>query len=116
MKTIAITATVFLLTATCAMAHHGRRGYWAQTVCNTAVAVQPAIAAQPGVAAQSTFADGAKIGPPTGSRAYQPYTSAYQSYETSGAPRRTSPARDYGPGWGWGNGWNGQGYRWHSGW
>lgn len=110
MKRIVITAVAFFLATTCAFAHHGRRAYAPQPVCSNVTVEQAA------VAPQSTFADGAKIGPETAYRAYQPHTSAYVSYGASHNPCRTSRGSDYGIGWGWGNGWNGQGYRWHSGW
>jgi len=50
---------------------------------------------------------------------YRPYTTAYPPAMDGACPAPCSPSYragrvDYGPGWGWGHGWNGQGYRWRN--
>ena len=70
-------------------------------------------AAQPATPARLTFANGSPKSPATSDRGYQPYSSAYHSYEGTAAVRSGS-RNEYGPGWGWGNGWNGHGYSWRS--
>ncbi len=78
-------------------------------------------ATRPTETPRSTFAEGAQPSGQPGYRGYQPYSSAYPPQEEQhyalpcpSVPYRAAP--DYGPGWGWGNGWNGQGYRWRSEW
>jgi hypothetical protein len=76
--------------------------------------------ASPDQTPRPTFADGTvpagQPGYPTG----QTYSSAYPPAETYVWPcpidRYRAARPDYGPGWGWGHGWNGQGYRWRSEW